>query len=90
MIIKTFSTPLTDEVKGFVLGVLKEQEFEFDPNKEEEDDLRLPPPVHPGRVNQGQSKSWAGRHGELPTGRSAPEDLRPYEPSSLGLRATTR
>ena len=34
MIIKTFSTSLTGEVKDFVLGVLKEQGFEFDPNKD--------------------------------------------------------
>ncbi len=34
MFIKTFSTSLTGEVKDFVLGVLKEQGFEFDPNKD--------------------------------------------------------
>lgn len=34
MIIKTFSTSLTGGVKDFVLGVLKEQGFEFDPNKD--------------------------------------------------------
>lgn len=34
MFIKTFSTSLADEVKNFVLGVLKEQGFEFDPNKD--------------------------------------------------------
>lgn len=34
MIIKTFSTSLTGEIKDFVLGVLKEQGFEFDPNKD--------------------------------------------------------
>ena len=34
MFIKTFSTSLTGEVKNFVLGVLKEQGFEFDPNKD--------------------------------------------------------
>lgn len=34
MIIKTFSTSLTSGVKDFVLGVLKEQGFEFDPNKD--------------------------------------------------------
>ena len=34
MIIKTFSTPLTNEVRNLVLGVLKEQGFEFDPKKD--------------------------------------------------------
>ena len=34
MFIKTFSTSLAGEVKNFVLGVLKEQGFEFDPNKD--------------------------------------------------------
>ena len=34
MIIKTFSRPRTDEVKELVLGVLKEQGFEYDPNKD--------------------------------------------------------
>ncbi len=34
MFIKTFSTSLTSEVKDFVLGVLKEQGFEFDPKKD--------------------------------------------------------
>ncbi|HJH28859.1 MAG TPA: GNAT family N-acetyltransferase [Methanosarcinaceae archaeon] len=34
MIIKIFSTSLTGEVKDFVLGVLKEQGFEFDLNKD--------------------------------------------------------
>ena len=34
MIIKTFSRPQTDEVKELVLGVLNEQGFEFDPNKD--------------------------------------------------------
>lgn len=34
MIVKTFSTSLTDEVKDFVLGVLNEQGFEFDPIKD--------------------------------------------------------
>lgn len=34
MFIKTFSTSLIGEVKDFVLGVLKEQGFEFDPNKD--------------------------------------------------------
>ncbi len=34
MFIKTFSTSLTGKVKDFVLGVLKEQGFEFDPNKD--------------------------------------------------------
>ena len=34
MIIKTFSISLTGEVKDLVLGVLSEQGFEFDPNKD--------------------------------------------------------
>ena len=34
MIIKTFSTSLTGEVRDLVLGVLNEQGFEFDPNKD--------------------------------------------------------
>ena len=34
MIIKTFSTSQTKEVKELVLGVLNEQGFEFDPNKD--------------------------------------------------------
>ncbi len=34
MIIKIFSTSLTDKVKELVLGVLKEQGFEFDSNKD--------------------------------------------------------
>ena len=34
MIIKTFSMSLTGEVKDLVLGVLSEQGFEFDPNKD--------------------------------------------------------
>ena len=34
MIIKAFTTSLTGEVKDLVLGVLKEQGFEFDPNKD--------------------------------------------------------
>ncbi len=34
MFIKTFSTSLIGEVKDFVLGVLKEQGFEFDLNKD--------------------------------------------------------
>ena len=34
MIIKTFSTSQTKEVKELVLGMLSEQGFEFDPNKD--------------------------------------------------------